>query len=190
MVPLALAVTAGIVADRYIAIAFEFSLILAAAGIIAWICAARGPSNNVAVAFLGVSAFAVGAAYHHYQRDVYAPNDIGEFATKDAMLVRIQGVLEEEPTISWQPHQDELRTIPRTNDPTMAVLRATRLLHGDEWVEVSGRVQLVVNVSWEGPHVGDELEVLGYLATPRPPAIPGNLTMPGICAISISGQAW
>jgi competence protein ComEC len=185
MALLALAVTAGIVADRYLTDCypkfpfFEFSIILAAAGIIAWICSSRGHTKNTAVAFLGVSAFAVGAAYHHYQRDVYAPNDIGRYTKKDAILVRVQGVLEEEPTISWQPQQDELRTIPRTSDPTLAVLRATRLLHGDDWLDVSGRVQLVVNVHWEGPHVGDELEVIGLLAEPRPPANPGEFDYAG-----------
>jgi competence protein ComEC len=174
MVPIALAVTAGIVVDRYASIPFEFSLILAVAGLMAWICTSRGPNKQAAVAFLVVSAVAVGAAYHHYQRDVYPPNDIGAYASCEARLVRLQGVLEEEPTITWQPHQDELRTIPRTSDPTLAVLRATRLQKGDDWIAVSGRVQLVVSVHWEGPHVGDEIEVVGYLAKPSGPANPGE----------------
>src|SRR5437879_4502536 len=83
LVPVALAVTAGIVADRYVSIPLLFSLILAIAGIVAWALSSRGPGTGLSLIYLGISAAGVGAAYHHWQRDVYALGDIGDYATSE-----------------------------------------------------------------------------------------------------------
>jgi competence protein ComEC len=174
LVPFALAVTAGVVADRYAGVPLAFSLLLALAGVVASMLAMRQAQNKLPLVYLAVSAAAFGAAYHHWQRDVYAPDDIGNYAKPEPILVCVQGMLDEEPTISWQARQEELRTIPQRSDPTLAVLRVERCRHDDVWVSVSGRTQLVVSEHLVGLHAGDEIEVVGYLAAPHPPSNPGE----------------
>src|SRR5947209_19923094 len=68
LVPFALAITAGIVADRYAAIPPLFSLVLATAGLLAWALAARSPRTGLPLVYLALSAAGLGAAYHHWQR--------------------------------------------------------------------------------------------------------------------------
>ena len=67
--PVALAVTAGIVADRYISLPLPLSFVLAVAGLAAWAFAARPQRNALPLVYLAVSAAALGAAHHHWQRD-------------------------------------------------------------------------------------------------------------------------
>jgi competence protein ComEC len=179
--PFALAVTAGIVADRCISIPLELSrllfiasLILAIAALAGWFVAQRDPHSRLPLVYLIVAATSVGAAWHHRQRDVYDDDDIGDYTEKEAQIVRLRGVLDEEPTIIWQPRQRELRTIPSDTDPTIAVLEAKQLWRGEDWITVSGRVQLVVTVHLVGFHAGDEIEVIGHLSKPNEPANPGE----------------
>jgi competence protein ComEC len=67
-----------------------------------------------------------------------------------------------------------LRTIPSSSDPTIAVLEAKQLWQGEDWIAVSGRLQLVVSVHLMGFHAGDEIEVIGHLGKPKEPANPGE----------------
>src|SRR5947209_6783579 len=79
LVPLALAATAGIVLDRYASIPLLISLLVTVAGIVAWAIALYGGTHELGVAYLGISAAALGAGYHHGYRNVYRADDIGEF---------------------------------------------------------------------------------------------------------------
>ena len=56
------------------------------------------------------------------------------------------------------------------------LVRATAIRDSARWVEASGRVQVTVPGRLpEDFHVGDEVEVVGRLALPEPPANPGAL---------------
>jgi hypothetical protein len=81
LVPAALAVTAGIVLDRYFAIPLVVSLTAAA-------------------------AFA--AAYHHYRRSVYPREDIGNFTPDEPRVARLRGRLDSEPKYTPEPPPDPL----------------------------------------------------------------------------------
>jgi competence protein ComEC len=179
VVPFALAVTAGIVLDRYATIPLLISLLAAVAGILTWAISFFGGKPGLAVIYLGISAAALGAGYHHGYRHVYAADDIGEFVTADATPAQLRGVLDEEPSIQWQPPQSPLQSIPRTEperaDSTVAVIRVSRLQRGDDWLTVSGRARLIVAGHLEGLHAGDEVEVVGRLSAPRRPGNPGEL---------------
>jgi competence protein ComEC len=176
LVPVALAVTAGIVADRYLGIPLVFSLLLAGLGLVAWAVTSRGPRPGLSLVYLALSAAGVGAAYHHWQRDVYAADDIGNFASDEARPTHLRGVIEEEPVIAWRPPQSPLQSIPAVEgaDPTFAVLRVTHARQEREWRPVSGRAQLVVSGHLDKLHVGDEVEVVGRLVAPQGPANPGE----------------
>src|SRR5581483_609704 len=83
LVPVALAATLGIVLDRWFAIPLPASLLGAVVGIAAWALSGLGRPSRLPLVYLGLAALALGAAYHHWQRDSYAPDDIGEYAGAD-----------------------------------------------------------------------------------------------------------
>jgi competence protein ComEC len=170
----ALAFTAGIVLERMAGIPWPvtvFALVVALAG---WVATYRGTRPVLALVYLWISITALGAVYHHSYRELYAADDIGTLAPPEPRQVKLRGVLDEEPAIVWQPHSDPLQSIPRSTDPTRAVLRVTELKQTDDWVAVSGRAQLVVAGHLQGLHVGDEVEVDGRLMAPHGPANPGE----------------
>jgi hypothetical protein len=116
LVPVGLALTGGIIVDRYAEVPIGFSLAVILAGLIAWAVMGAGalkvravagqphhpttsPPHPLALIYLAISLTALGAAYHHWQRDVYAADDIGNFATGEPRPVRLRGVIVEEPEI-------------------------------------------------------------------------------------------
>lgn len=171
--PVALAVSAGIVADRYWLIPLAASLTLAAVAVVAWLVARSGRHRHLSLIYLAVAAGAVGAGYHHSHREIYAADDIGNFASIDPKPVRLRGKVVEEPTINWQVHGDPLESMDRP-DPTVSVLEVTKLKQREEWRPVSGRARLVVGDHLTSLHAGDEVEVVGRLTAPKGPANPGE----------------
>jgi len=173
LVPVALAVTAGIVLDRYAPIPFLVSLIILGACLFAWTVTRHCRQPGLPLVYLAGAVLALGAAYHHAYRESFAADDVGHYISTEVRPVRLRGVLAEEPVISWQPVNDPLRSMPRT-DPTLSVLRVTELLSADEWLPVSGRARLIVAAHLDGFHVGDEVEIVGRWRSPRGPANPGE----------------
>ncbi len=173
LVPVALAATAGIVLDRYFSLPLAGSLVAVVAALGAWVTARTGQRPGLGLVYLLIAGLALAAAYHHWWRDAYPADDIGEFAAIQAQPARLRGVLAEEPAISWQPVNDPLRSVPRS-DPTLAVLQASEFHDGTDWRPVSGRVRLVVAGHLEGLHIGDEVEAVGRLRMPQGPFNPGE----------------
>jgi competence protein ComEC len=173
LLPLALVVSAGIVADRYLSVPLAFSLTLVACGVAAWAAVRRTSSSLVPLAYLGVASAAAGAAYHHQHRELFRSDDIGNFAPAQPRPARLRGVLAEEPTINHRPPQSPLESI-RREDQTLAVLDVSALRQRDDWQSVTGRARLVVAGHLTGVHAGDEVEAVGRLAAPRGPANPGE----------------
>src|SRR5207249_1866833 len=80
LVPVALAVTAGIVVDRYAPLPLLVSLVAAAAFLLAYLIAHLSTRSGLPFVYLALALAALGAAHHHYQRSTYPPDDIGNFA--------------------------------------------------------------------------------------------------------------
>jgi competence protein ComEC len=175
LVPVALAVSVGIILDRYFSVSFLTSVLVTVVALLAWTAAhgARSPFLPLLCLLLAVASF--GAAYHHWYREMVAEDDVGNFATEDAKPVLFRGVLEEEPTPSLEEDADPLRSIPRTQTIMKAVVQATALRGDGNWQPVSGRVRLIFPKGPEGLHVGDEIEATGRLVAPEGPANPGEL---------------
>ena len=181
LIPVALAVTAGISADRYAVVPLPISLLGMVLGLAAWWVARRGRHPSLPLVYLAVVCTALGASYHHYRRNVYAPDDIGYFASADPQPVRLRGVIVEEPTVLYKVQHDPLRSM-EPSQPTLGVLEVSRLKQPAGWQGVSGCAELIVGeparLTPEEPalcwHVGDEVEVVGWLKTPSPPANPGE----------------
>ncbi|HLJ95681.1 MAG TPA: ComEC/Rec2 family competence protein [Gemmataceae bacterium] len=178
LVPIALAVTAGITLDRTLTIPLPFSLLVAAAGILTWAVAFYSGKRGLAVVYLGLSAAALGAGYHHGYRNVYPADDIGEWVTTEARIAQVRGIVEEEPRIQHRPPPSPFQSIPRPDpglgDPTIAILRVVQLRGAEDWLTVSGRALLTVDGPVVGLHAGDEIEAVGRLSAPSGPANPGE----------------
>jgi competence protein ComEC len=173
LVPVALAATAGIVADRWASLPLLPSLLAAVAGIVSWALTPRSRAM-LATAYLWGSVAALGAAYHHVHRDLYADDDIGNLATADPRPAHLRGILAEEPSSPARSGENALRSMAAA-DATVAVLRVTACQTGDDWLPVSGRARLVVAGQLTGLHVGDEVEAVGRLVAPHGPANPGEV---------------
>ena len=178
LVPAALAVTAGTLLDRHASLPMPVSLIAAAACLLAWFCTRGSPHRGLPLAYLALAGVAFGAAYHHYRRDVYAPDDIALHAKDEPAPVQLRGFLDEEPVRNRAPADDPLRSLAR-GGTTVTVLRAGHLRRGDNWVTVSGRVRVVGVENWPELHCGDAVEVVGQLALAAPPGNPGEFDFAG-----------
>jgi competence protein ComEC len=168
-----LALTGGIILDRFTTIPLALGLVLAVAGLIAWAINRRGGPTGLAKVYLGLALVGFGAAYAQVRQEPWRTDNIRHFADERDQLVRLRGVLDEEPTVSWPEPPDPLRTMPDA-ETTQAVLRVTHLRKQDDWLPVSGRVRLTVEGRTRGLHVGDGVNVVGWLALPQPSANPGE----------------
>src|SRR5437764_414124 len=90
LVPVALAATAGIVADRYGSLSLGTAF---AAAVVALLMAAMFLWRKQEAAALLSCCFAVAAlaaSYHHWRRDVYPADDISNFADEDLRPVLLR----------------------------------------------------------------------------------------------------
>jgi competence protein ComEC len=173
LVPAALALTTGILVDRFGSVPLLFSLLVLVAGVIAWGATRLGRQSNLGLIYLALAVAAFGAAFHHWQRDSYRADDIGNLATTEPRPVRLRGVIVEEPAISWRPVYDPLRSF-ASSDTTHTALEVSQLMGAEDWIPVSGRAWLVVTGHLQNFHVGDEVEVDGRLLKPEEPSNPGE----------------
>ena len=176
LVPVAVAVTVGLVADRYGPVPLPVSLFAAAGGLVGWF-AARPRASDAAAVWLWLAAAALAAAHHHDRRHTFAPDDVGRVAPDHPTPVRLRGVIDDEPA-HYRATPDPLLTIPR-GDTTVTTLKVTSIATADGWATASGRVRVTVDGEFAGVHQGDVVEVVGLLARPRPPLNPGEFDRRG-----------
>ena len=180
LVPAALAVTGGIVLDRYAAIPTAVSLGFVAASLVAWGMARLG-RGGLALTYLALAGIGLGAALHRARR-VESVNDLSNLAPPDPLPVQVRGVLHEEPQRS-PAVADPLRSMEQ-QEHTTTVLLATHLRDRDDWREVSGRVLLTATGALPELHVGDEVEVTGRLSQLFAPGNPGEFDVAAAAARS------
>jgi competence protein ComEC len=181
LVPVALAATAGLCADRYTTVDVGGWLLLAAVGLVGWIVLRR-QSAPAATGLLWLSWFGLAAAYHHVQRHSFGRDDLGRLAGDAPHLVRVRGLVDDEPVVHRTDRADPL--IPsRKPDHGVTVLAVNRVwTEAVDWVPASGKARLVIDraIDQNNPyaldsiHVGDEVEVTAMLSAPPGPANPGE----------------
>lgn len=173
LVPIALAATVGLVLDRYGGLSFEVELLAAVGGVVGWIVArARG---SPALPFLWLAFAGIAAAHHHAHRNAFPPDDLGNLVGPEPTLVRVRGVLAEEPTTKLASTRDPLAgTFAKDRDS--CVLRATAIETGPRvWSPASGLAALRVDrdtfdktgPALGGLHAGDLVEIVGQASRPR-----------------------
>src|SRR5262249_13759935 len=116
----ALAWTAGMVCDRYLAIPLTVSFVAFLASLTAWGIVAWDRASGLPLVYLAISLAAIGAAYHRAWLEVFPADNIGTFATEDPRPGKIQGYLLDEPTMNL-PVRGPLRTLARESSWRMVV---------------------------------------------------------------------
>src|SRR5438067_119116 len=140
LVPVALAATAGLIADRYFTVPPGGCVLVGIGGLVGWFVAGVRKSPS-AVVWLWLTAAALAAGYHHAWRRWFAPDDIGTFARAQPAPVLLRGTLDEEPAKSHPPKPDPLLTQQKPLT-TVAVLAVTAVHTPDGWKPASGKARL------------------------------------------------
>jgi competence protein ComEC len=178
LVPLALAATVGLVADRFLSLSLHLEFFAAIAGLVAWFA---GRNRDFAQLGLWLCVAGLAAVHHHLHRNSFPPDDIGRVVDTQPALVRVRGVLDEPPTVR-RANTDTFGPARRV-DRAVTVLAVTELRDASgNWQPASGRLRLtveqVVGAADREPfaavRVGDEVEVVGLLSRPLPPGNPGE----------------
>jgi competence protein ComEC len=172
--PVALAMTAGIVLDRFWIVPLPASLCAAFVCLLAWLIFSNSAHKWLALVYLwgGVAGF--GAAYHHWQRYYLEPSDISYLASDDPLPIRVRGTLQTAPLTQDAP-DDPLRSMPG-RQTTRFVLRVfeRQELATRSWSPVTGQVQVMLIGRTGDITVGDEVELLGRIARPGEAMNPGE----------------
>ena len=155
-----------------------WSLLGLSVAILGWFSAHCLGRQRTALVLLLAACTASGAAWHHYRRDVFRPDDIGSFAMAIPQPVQLRGVLEEEPQRTPARPATPLHSL-ENPESTSTVLRVAHLRQRADWLAVSGRVRLVSAGPLPPLHVGDAIETTGGLSTVEGPANPGGFDHAG-----------
>lgn len=172
LAPFAVAATAAIVADRFLPCPSEVWFVMAAAGLALWVAAVRR-KDLLPAAGLWVCAGGLAGAHHHAWRNDFPADDVGNLASVEPRLVRVRGTLDEEPSVRRHPAPDPLVSRPRP-DTGATVLAIREIEAGTSWTPASGNARLTVGGPLAGLHVGDEVEVTGWLSRPTGRMNPGE----------------
>jgi competence protein ComEC len=172
LVPVALAATAGLIADRYGNLPAAAGWVVGLVGVVVWLVARSCDARSAAV-WLWAASAGLAAAHHHTYRHSFAPDDIATFAPEVPKPARVRGTLAEEPVRYRPPKPDPLATEQKT-ESTSTVLAVTMIETRDGWVPVSGRVRFTVEGRLGELHANDLIEVAGQLSKPDAPLNPGE----------------
>lgn len=177
LVPVALAVTLGLITDRYVGVPTLVGFGVAAVGLIGWAVFRARP---FAIVWLWVAFAGLAAAYHHAHRHEFPPDDIARFARPEPVILMVRGILADEPTTRKHNTTDPLAPARRT-DIDVCTLDVTGVETSAGWLPVSGTVRLWVDRDvpatappLNGLRAGDTVQAVGRFAVPQPPGNPGE----------------
>jgi competence protein ComEC len=174
LVPVALAVTTGIVADRYITLPLPLSLIVLSASLALWCLTLRTSHAGLPLIYLAIGSMAAGAAYHHWWRHWYPADHICRFLPEEPSVVRLRGSIVRPPFLRQGSKNDPLRPYDRP-DRLITTLDVSQLQREQHWLAVSGLLRLTVVAPTTKLRVGDEIEAVGQLSIPPSPSNPGEM---------------
>lgn len=171
LLPVALAVTAGLVVDRWLAP----PVLLWAVGLL-FLCFTRllarptfASTQSEAVP-LWLAAGCLAGAWHHFTTHP-RPSDIGGTATHDGRLVRLRGRVASEIAIR-APEDPALVSQPEERR-SVFLFTAESADAGGRWSPVSGTLRVTVGEAWHAGEVAARIELLGTLFAPPQAANPG-----------------
>jgi competence protein ComEC len=173
LVYLAIAFSAGIAADRALAIpAWASATAVGALVGVWWIVRRRGRERWAALVLLFATA-ALGACWHHDRWHLFSRSDVGLAAQESPSPVALEGRVIEGPRLYPAPHEDPLRQLPSAERTRMEVA-VQSLRRGDQWLQAGGSLTVLIDGRLDGVQSGDRVRIFGQLASPLPAMNPGD----------------
>ncbi len=176
LVPLVVAVTLGLVVDRFVGVASVIGLSVAVGGVVGWIIFRKQPW---ALAWLWVSCGGLAAFYHHAHRNEFPPTDVARFARPEPVILKVRGTLADDPFTRRANTTDPLAPA-RRGDVDVTTLDLTEVDTTAGWEACTGRVRLYVDRDdpssppLNGLRVGDGVQAVGRFHVPESPGNPGE----------------
>jgi competence protein ComEC len=177
LVLLAGAVTLGICTDRYVGVSIPGAFAVAIGCVVGWYLLRGRP--RVAV-LLWLAFGSVAAVYHHVHRQEFPPDDLTQFAQVESPVLRVRGVLADEPFTRKQGTIDPLAVV-RKSSVDLSLLEIQAVQVASQWESASGTVRLLVERDLpasapplNGLHSGDTVQVVGRFYLPQTPGNPGE----------------
>jgi len=173
LVPVAVAVCAGIVADRFVAwpVGLWWS-----AGVVAsaawWMLWRRGLDRAAGLTILAAAA-ACGGAWHHCRWPLVEDDALGFSTQRIGQPVCLEGIVLSGPRRVLWSAPDPMQVLPQ-RDRTRVELEVVEVRNGSSWERASGRARLTVAGELAGVFAGDRLRVFGQLGEPQPARNPGE----------------
>jgi competence protein ComEC len=166
LVPAALAMMAGIVADRCLDHWSTRAWALAAVGCAVATLIGRAHSRVAYPALLAACA-ALGGGWHHHRWSDLEPDDLASLAGSAARPAWLRGVLVDTPEFfpPTRPHDD---------GRTRSVLHVTGRCDGSRWMPAAGQVLLSLAGDRTDLVMGEAVEIAGSLAGIAGPLNPGE----------------
>ncbi len=169
LVPTALAVAAGVVADRFglawSTTAWASLALFACAGAAIGLARRRGEVAQVVTLLVALGA--LGGGWHHFRWSDLAADDLARGVDESPQPAWVRGVLGE--VLGFRPGD-----LPGEAGSTRAVLDLTGLNDGRRWHRVSGRASLRVAGDRTDLAAGRAIEAAGSLAKIAGPLNPGE----------------
>jgi competence protein ComEC len=173
LVTIFLAVSAGIIVDRYWPLSLWVWCLLSGALLLLWYPLYARKRNLLAAVALLAGCAALAAAWHHMSWHLFSVDEIGRYARPVPQPVCVRGRATEVAKLVPAPLDDPLRTIP-ANQRSRVVLQMEAIRNGTRWQAAAGQATLLVEGHLLGVRPGDRLEVYGRLTRPPPAKNPGE----------------
>src|SRR3984957_17973451 len=172
LVPIALAISMGLIVDRYGDVPETAGWMVSIVGLVVW-WIARSLKTTYAFIWLWIASLGLAITYHHAYRHSFPANDIGAFATEAMKPARVRGTLIDEPSRYSLPKYDPLVTEQKAG-ASNTILAVRAINSPDGWQPATGRLRVTVEGRLDGLHGGDLIEISGRLWKPASPGNPGE----------------
>lgn len=176
LMPVAIAATVGLVADRYVGVPGVVGLGVTAGGLVGWFVFRARP---LALVWLWVACGGLAAFLHHAHRSEFPPTDIARFARLEPVILKVRGTLADEPTTRRANTTDPLAPV-RRGEVDVSTLDVSEAETAAGWQPCTGRVRLWVDrdqpesLPLNGLRAGDAVQAVGRFHVPEPPGGPGE----------------
>lgn len=172
LLPVAVAVTAGLLLERYGEPPRTTLLAATVALLTAWLLATLRQQRSAVVWLWGLAGCLAALGYHLDR--LPAPGDIAHYASGEGKVVKVRGTVLSVPAV-MKLGESGLRTVPQAH-------RSSFLLRVEQidlnlWSPATGRLKVWVEERLDQVRLGQEIEVVGLLLAWNQPGNPGEASL-------------
>lgn len=160
LVPLALAMSAGIVVDRFLNPGFQTMVVVAVTGVAGFAVGLRSSRLRLSAASVLLLCGIAGGLHHHLSWWSVPQDDISHCLHSRSTLMKVQGRIADRPMI-LKPREEVRHTAIPQSDVTWFTLNCEQIVTPDGRLDVSGRIRAITTGRLTGVGQGDQVTVLG-----------------------------